>query len=118
MSVCFRMLANRQYFEAPKKSTRGEVGWKAQYSRVSIIRTKCKVLECGKRASLESGFEEEQVEHVAHVDERLAHLAVDGAEEVERHREVQEEAVDHHEVADGHAACEASVKPVCCAVSE
>ena len=64
----------------------------------SSTRTKCNVC-------LESGFEAEQVEHVAHVDERLAHLAVYGAEEVERHREIQEEAVDHHEVADGHVAC-------------
>lgn len=36
-----------------------------------------------QQARLERRFEVKQVEHVAHVDERLAHLAVHGAEEIE-----------------------------------
>jgi hypothetical protein len=45
------------------------------------------------------------VEHDLHVDEALAKLSVDGAEEVERKRELEDELVDHDEVADRHRPC-------------
>jgi hypothetical protein len=41
----------------------------------------------------------EQVEHLAHIDQRLADLPIDRAEEVQRHGDLDHEGVDHHEIA-------------------
>ena len=51
---------------------------------------------------LDLGPDLEEAEHRLHVDERLAHLAVDEAEEIERDVELDEVGVDQHEVADRH----------------
>ena len=42
-----------------------------------------------------------QAEHLVHVGQRLLDLAIDHAEEIERHVELDQEAVDQHQVADG-----------------
>ena len=46
-----------------------------------------------------------EAEEDLHVEEVLSHLAVEGAEEVEREGELVDELVDHDEVADGHLVC-------------
>ena len=43
----------------------------------------------------------QQLEHGVHVHERLVDLAVDHADEIQRDRELEQEAVDEHQVADG-----------------
>ena len=45
-----------------------------------------------------------KVEENFHVEKALADFAVDGAEEVEREGELEDELVDHDEVADRHRA--------------
>lgn len=44
----------------------------------------------------------QQIEHVLHVDQRLAHLGINKAEEVQRLIQLQQIGVDQHEVADRH----------------
>ena len=46
----------------------------------------------------------QQVEHLFHVGERLLDLAVHDAEKVERNVELDQQCVDHHQIADGHGA--------------
>ena len=46
----------------------------------------------------------DQIEQALHVGHRLLDLAIDDAEEVERHIKLQHEAVHQHEVADRHVA--------------
>ncbi len=41
----------------------------------------------------------EQAKHLVHIDQRLPDLAVDRAEEIERHGDLHHVGVDHHEVA-------------------
>jgi hypothetical protein len=43
----------------------------------------------------------QQVEHLAHVHQRLPDLAIDRAEEIERHGDLDHEGVDHDEIAHG-----------------
>ena len=45
-----------------------------------------------------------KVEGNFHVEKALAYFAVDGAEEVEGHRKLEYELIDHDELADGHRA--------------
>ncbi len=50
------------------------------------------------------GLDVEQVEHLAHVHQALPDLAVDRAEEVQRHGDLDHVGVDHHELAHGEGA--------------
>ncbi len=45
-----------------------------------------------------------QAEHLAHVDQGLADLAVDGAQKVQGQRDLDHVGVDHHEIAHGQLA--------------
>lgn len=45
-----------------------------------------------------------EVEENLHVDETLPEFSVDGSEEVERQRELEDELVDHDKIADRHGA--------------
>ena len=54
--------------------------------------------------SVTSGPDVEQVEHDLHVDQGLLDLAVDRAEQAERHGQLHQVGVDHDEVAHGHGA--------------
>lgn len=58
----------------------------------------------------------QQVEHALDVGQRLSDFAIDDAEEVERHVELDQEGVDQHEIADGqrtgeHAGSRATSSP-------
>ena len=51
----------------------------------------------------------EQIEHALDVGQRLANLAIDDTEKIERDVELDQEGVDQHEVADGHPALDHAV---------
>ena len=57
---------------------------------------------------LDAGVEAEEVEHPLHVDERLPHITVHGAQEEQRHRQLEEQSVHHHQVSHCHSACKES----------
>ena len=43
-----------------------------------------------------------QIEHDFHVDQALPEFSVDSAEEVERHRQLEDKLIDHDEVTNRH----------------
>lgn len=54
--------------------------------------------------NLYSRVDAEQVEHVLHVDERLANVPIHGAQEVEGNGELEQQTVHHHQVSNSHCA--------------
>ncbi len=60
-------------------------------------------MEIGRaRLVLDLGLDREQLEHLLEVGQRLLDVAVDHAEEIQRHVELDEIGVHHHEIADRH----------------
>ena len=55
------------------------------------------------RAVLDLALDAQQAEHRLHVDQRLLHLAIDEAQEVQRHVELDQIAIHQHEIAYRHA---------------
>lgn len=53
---------------------------------------------------LDPGLHGHECEHGLHVDERLADLAVHGAQEAQRDGQLEQQAVHHHQVAHRHLA--------------
>src|SRR5690606_5088860 len=68
------------------------------------------------------GIDIEEIEHRLNIDEALPDLAIDEADEIERDRQLHEQRIDEHEIADGllathdgraghdHADCHANGK--------
>ena len=54
---------------------------------------------------LYTGVKTEEIEHILHINERLSHISIDRAKEIQWYGKLEEQTIHHHQVPYRHGAC-------------